>query len=254
MNQKQTIGIDRRLRLEWLEYTVELYKQKLSEKEIAKALLNEVSGHLSIGKSSVSRGSGEKAVTNLMKIWIKVPDELASLRNRGLQLFNDFPKDLHIVFHWGMTIANYPFWGFVATHTGRLLRLQKTITPAQVQQRLKEHYGERSTIKDATRRALRSMADWEVLKESDKKGIYLNGLTIKLDNPKLVSWLIGAIIYLFPNQTIPLRELIIHPALFPFNLMTISLKELLDNNPHFELQNYGLNEATVFLKKGHPDL
>ena len=249
MNQKQIIGIDRRIRLEWLEYTVELYKLKLSEKEITKALLNEVSGYLSVGKSSVSRGSGEKAVTNLMKIWIKVPNELTSLRNRGLQLFNDFPKDQHIVFHWGMTIAIYPFWGFVATHTGRLLRLQKTITPVQVQQRLKEHYGERPTIKDATRRALRSMADWEVLKESDKKGIYLNGLTIKLDNPKLVSWLLEATIHLLPRQAVSLKELINHPVLFPFNLRAISLKDLLENNSDLELQNYGLNEPMVLLKK-----
>jgi hypothetical protein len=249
MNQKQTVGIDRRIRLEWLEYTVELYKQKLSEKEINEALSNEVSGHLSVGKSSVSRGSGEKAITNLMKIWIRVPDELLSLRERGIQLFIESPKNHHIALHWGMIIAVYPFWGLVANYTGRLLRLQKNVTPVQIQQRLKEQYGERPTVKDATRRALRSMVDWKVLKESKEKGIYVNGLVINLDNPKLVSWLIEATFHFLPRQAISLKELINNPVLYPFKLMEISLKYLLENNSDYEIQTYGLNEPMLLLKK-----
>jgi len=249
MNNKSPIGIDRRIRLEWLEHTVELFDNGFSEPEISKALLNEVSGYLSVGKSTVSRGSGEKAVSNLLKIWIRVPAFLLPLRDAGLKMFSEFPREHHIVLHWGMTIAVYPFWGFVAAQTGRLLKLQKSVTPVQVQRRMKEYYGERPTVKDATRRALRSMGDWGVLKESNQKGVYLPGLLLSISHPHLISWLIEATLHTRPNRSAPLKELIESTTLFPFRITPVTAESLATNSPRLEILRHNLDDVLMILRK-----
>ncbi len=60
-----------------------------------------------------------------MKIWVRPPRDLHPLQREGLKLLSHLPRGDHIAVHWGMAMAVYPFWGAVATHVGRLLRLRQ---------------------------------------------------------------------------------------------------------------------------------
>lgn len=248
MNHNQSIGIDRRIRLEWLEETARLYKEGLSAPEIASIMINEVGKYLSVNKSAVGRGSGEKAVSNLMKIWIRVPSELESLRDTAISLFNSTPREFHIALHWGMTCAVYPFWENVASQVGRLLKLQSNVTPAQVQRRMKEKYGERSTVKDATRRAIRSMYDWGVLEATDKQGIYKRGLALKIDIPKLNAWIAETLLYAHGNGSYSYKDILESPSLFPFQLMRLPVENLIAESSRLELLRYSLDDELLMLK------
>jgi len=248
MSENQRIGIDRRIRLEWLERTVLLLLAGLPEQDISRALLDEVGSHLSVQRSRVKRGSGEKAVTNLMKTWIRIPPHLQSLRDAGVALFEATPEHFHIALHWGMILAVYPFWASVASHTGRLLKLQGNVSPSQIQRRLKEQYGERSTVEDATRRVLRAMHDWGVLKDTPEKGVYQASHPLVISELALAAWLFEALLYTQQSQQATLPSLIHAPSLFPFNLCGITASEISSASPRIDIFRQSLDDEIVVLK------
>jgi len=159
------IGLDRLVRLRWLEKTANLLLAGNDAPAVKGALQEDLQGAFRTGKTKI-RGSLDKTITILMKIWVRPPRNLYPLQREGLKLLSRLPREDHIAVHWGMAMAVYPFWGFVAGHVGRLLRLQGTANHAQVRRRIMEQYGQRPTVKDAVRRVLRSMVDWGVLKDT----------------------------------------------------------------------------------------
>ncbi|MDQ7053922.1 MAG: hypothetical protein Q9P14_13945 [candidate division KSB1 bacterium] len=216
--QEMKIGFDRRIRLEWLEKAVRYYRAGLPASQILNLLLEEVSERLAVGKSKVNRGSGKRPFLLLMKIWIRPDEFIEPLRQSALELFDKTPAELHIVLHWGMATAVYPFWESVAFHTGRMIRLQQRFTSAQIYRRLIEKYGDRSTVKDATRRVLKSMYDWGVIKDAKSKNMYTSDQPIPIHEIKLVAWLLESILYSSPYSFFSINELLNRPSLFPFEL------------------------------------
>ncbi len=64
---------------------------------------------------------------------------------------------------------------------------KNAVAAGQVQRRVREQYGERETVSHRVRCVLRSFVDWEVLKETSKKGIYAAGLSLAVDHVELVA-------------------------------------------------------------------
>ena len=192
MNGRQNqIGFSQRIRLEWFEQTANLILVGNDKARINDTLQDFLQDRVSVGGTSV-RGNREKAITILLKTWLTVPCELGTLRDEGLELLQGLRRKDRIAVHWGMALAAYPFWGAVAAHTGRLLRLQGTAAAAHVQRRIREKYGERETASRAARRVLRSFIDWGVLNETHDKGVYEQGRQYSVDEPRLIAWMVEA--------------------------------------------------------------
>jgi len=119
------IGLDRLVRLKWLERTAYLVLAGNEAPAMKAALQEELQGAF-LSNSTKIRGSLDKTLTILMKIWVRPPRDLHPLQREGLKLLSHLPREDHIAVHWGMAMAVYPFWGAVAAHVGRLLRLQGT--------------------------------------------------------------------------------------------------------------------------------
>ena len=120
MNQRNSqVGFSQRIQLEWLVHTANLVLAGSGKEEIEKALQELLQDQLSVG-GKAKRGNREKAITNLLKIWVTVPKSLKPLRDDGLKLLQRLPFKEHLAVHWGMSMAVYPFWGAVAGVTGRL--------------------------------------------------------------------------------------------------------------------------------------
>ncbi len=245
-NIKQ-IGFSQRIRIEWLEQTANLVLAGNEISAIREVLNDLLQEKLSVG-SAAKRGNRGKSITILMKIWLTVPRGLEMLRDDSLEIFKKLPRENHIAIHWGMTMAVYPFWAAVAAHTGRLLRLQGTLASAHVQRRVQEQYGERSTVKDATRRVLRSFHDWGVLEETDNKGVYKQKLSLHIDNPKLIAWLIQAFLHTRTNRSATISELLDSTSLFPFRLARLSTENLINSSSCLELLHHGLDDDMVMLR------
>ena len=105
----------------------------------------------------------------LMRIWVLQDDGLQDLRKDAYALYPHTKGNEKLLLHWGLSGATYPFFYHVAEHTGRLLSITREIRSRQVVRRIKERYGERSTLDYAARRVVRSFVEWGVLENSEKK-------------------------------------------------------------------------------------
>jgi hypothetical protein len=241
------IGYDRRIKLEWVDLAAQLLLEGCSEKEIEEQLLETLKPFLSVGKSKVNRGSGEKAKTILMKTWVRVPANLVPLRNEGISIIESMPRHSRLPVHWGMTIAAYPFWGAVASNVGRVLRLQKTITLKTVSRRVGEQYGERSTAVDSARRVMMSMLDWGVIQRGKRWGTYSPTRRNSANSEKLVSWLFEALMWSQGKMQASVDQLKGSPVLFPFKLPQISGRQIAATSDRLEHVTHGLNQELLVL-------
>ena len=249
MNSRLTqIGFSQRVRLEWLERTANLVLAGNDEASIYNALQELLEDKLSVG-GNAKRGTREKAITILMKIWVRASGEIHSLQNHGLKLLSILPREKHIAVHWGMAMAVYPFWGAVAAQVGRLLRLQGTAAASQVQRRMREHYGERDTVSRAARRVLRNFVDWGVLKETSGKGIYTQGISRTINHVELIAWLAEAFLHAHPNGSVALRTVLDSTSLFPFDLSPISADHLVAVSERLDTLRHGLDQDLIMLRK-----
>jgi hypothetical protein len=247
-DRRGQVGFSQRIRLEWLEETARLVLAGNEQATISAGLQELLKDKVSIG-GTAERGTREKIITILMKVWLTAPTELDGLRLDGLELLKRLSNQDRIAVHWGMIMAVYPFWGAIASQVGRLLKLQGSAAAAHVQRRIREQYGERETVSRAARRVLRSFLDWEVLRTTDMKGVYGPGLSLPLQDPKIIAWLAEASLYSRSNGSASTSEIIEHPSLFPFKIKSVSGASLIAVSNRLELLHHGLNNDVIFLKK-----
>ena len=240
------IGVDRRLQLAWLESTASLYLSGTPPREISTALREMLGDKLSIGTPG-GRGTLEKTITILIKIWATTPKELHPLRDDGLKLLQAASNESKEAIHWGMTMAVYPFWGIVADITGRLLRLQGSTTIAQILRRIKEQLGERQTVTRAAQRIVRSYVDWHVLLDTSEIGIYRMAPQIIINDERLAAWMIEAVLRSGGTVSAPLKVAINSAAIFPFK---IGAPLVLPPTGRVELHRQGLDEDILILHDG----
>lgn len=245
-NRYTQIGLDRIIKLDWLEKTAKLILSGNSKGDIKSSLQQDLHGNFN-SPASVKRGSLNKTITILMKVWSNGHKELEPLQEQGLELLKKYPDEHHLVIHWGMIMASYPFWSAVAIQTGRLFRLQENIVTANIQRRIREQYGERQTVSRATQRVLRSFVDWNVLKETTELGLYCKGNTIQINDPSLIAWLVEAILHTKPNGSSTFKDLINSPSLFPFKLYPIRAEHIIAVSPRLEIIHHGFDDDLLSL-------
>jgi hypothetical protein len=246
VNRNGEVGFRQRIQLDWLERTAQLYMVGLSRGEIEESLHALLENQLSIG-SDAKRGNRALTISILLKVWVAVPSGLESLRDDGLELLKRLPLKEHLVVHWGMVMAVYPFFQALAETVGRLLRLQGSVAASQVQMRMREQFGERSTVERATRRTLRCLIDWGVLRETEEKGIYEATTTISVNDTKLAEWLIEASLIASGSASSTLKGITQNPALFPFTTESINIRGL-ESHSRLELLRQGLDEDVIMLR------
>ena len=242
------VGIDRMVRLKWLERTASLVLAGNTRPTVKEILQNDLKDSFRSDNPNV-RGSIDKTITILRKVWVRVSSDLEPLRLDGLDLLRRCPRHNHVAIHWGMVSAVYPFWSAVATQAGRLLRLQGSVSAVHVQRRVREQYGERETVSRRARYVLRSYLDWGVLQETGKKGIYTAGQAFVLDNVQLVSWLVEALLHAHPKGLASLKSLLESPSLFPFVVKPMPIQHKLRDSTRLEVVRHGLDEDFVMLRK-----
>lgn len=244
----QQIGLDRLIRLAWLQQTANLVLAGNDRNAIKAFLQEHLQDQLPASNKAV-RGSVDKTITILMKIWANAPSELGSLHRDGLRLLQVLPRTEHVAVHWGMIMAVYPFWGSVAASVGRLLKVQGSAVASQVQRRVREQYGERETVSRRVRYLLRSFVDWGVLKEEPGRGIYTQGVLQAVDKPQLVAWLTEAFLHANPNGSLPLNTVLDATSLFPFRLVHLSADHLMRISKRLDVLRHGFDQDLVMLRK-----
>lgn len=244
----QAIGIKQVIRYEWMQKSADLLLVGLD----AKSIRQELHEFLTDRKGSGSNGERSKqtrsfVVSNLMNIWVSPAPELVAFRDSALVLLRTHPS-MELAIHWGMISAAYPFWFNVAWQTGRLLTLQDQVTQTQIVHRLKEQYGDRSTVSRYARFVIRSFVAWRILKDAAAKGCYERSTPISMVDQSLVMLMFEAALHTTPEGRGVLSLLLKHPAFFPFHLSVITGAFIDQHSDRIDVVRYGLDDEMLTMR------
>ena len=233
----KVIGFDRRLQLGWLDATAGLCQATLDPDVVSERLWQRL--ELEIAGTEARR----KTRTVLLRIWVKVPREHRRLRGEALQLAAQIGSEESLWLHWGMSLLAYPFFRDVAATVGQLSRLQGTFSQAQVQRRMIENWGQRTTLRRAVQRLLRTFVDWGALRDTDVRGRYDVAPRRQTENRTLALWLLDCALHANDAEQVPLRELGQLSYTFPFDVLPFVNDVRLSER--FEVARQGLDLEMV---------
>lgn len=215
MTSRKVVGIDRKLKLDWLDATAAKVASG-SSVEALREYLRELLGDELSGRSFNSDLG--KTITVLCHLWATVPEEAVGLRDRALSLFPRFDGANRLAVHWAMMVGTYPFALATAETVGKLLSLQEEFSIALLRRRLVGAWGDRAIVKNAAQRLVRTMVQWEVLEETEVRGAYrLPSRRITLD-PAVEHLVFEALLTRAPGRELQMNQLSTHAAAFPFAL------------------------------------
>lgn len=213
MTRRSIIGFDRRIDLEWLDAAAARAAANLPSADLRKYLWGLLDGVLTGDRSNSARG---KTVTVLSHIWNDVPPVATELHERACTQLGACTSEERLALHWAMMVGTYPIFTDVAAAAGRLLVLQGAFTLSHVTRRLVGTWGERSTLARAAQRVIRSMIQWGVLEDTSTRGMYRGATRRRTVGPAVGVLLLEALLIDAEESSIPLAQLVGHPALFPF--------------------------------------
>ena len=231
------IGFDRRVQLHWLEATVALYRNDPDPGMIAQELQRQLSHEI---RGSEAR---RKTITVLLRLWVNVPNRHVSLRDEALLLATEVSSQERLWLHWGMALLAYPFFRDVAGVVGQIGTLRGILSHAGVQRRMVETWGERTTLRRATQRLLRSFVDWRVLQDAGQPGIYAVVAARETENQALALWLLDCALRATGADQVSVSKLAQLTSLFPFDLLDF-IKDV-RNSQRFEVDRQGLDMEMV---------
>lgn len=239
------LGFDRKIALSWLDDTLQLAAEGLSPADIRDRLDAVLEGQVAGTTHNSARG---KTKTVLMHIWVNVPRPAVTLRDKAIELANSLAPDQRVALHWGMCIATYPLFLDVATTTGRLLQMQDEIPLAQVQRRIADTWGERSTLTRAVQRVLRNFVDWDVLQDAKSSGTYTAAPKIDLaQSIPLELWLLEAFMVGNNLEIREFKDILAAPCLFPFHMSLSSAN--FEGYTGLEFARQGAHSELVIMKQ-----
>lgn len=240
-DRKKVLGFDQRVRLEWLEDAAAHAAGGKSYDEMRESLLDLLDGVVG-GRRYASARS--KTVTVLCRVWGGVVPGTEGLRAKAIEALPHVQAAERVVLHWAMSLVAYPFFFDVATIVGRLLELQDEAPMAHIVRRTVELWGDREKVRGGSQKIVRSMTDWGCLAESSK-GVFQRRTPQPAVRGKLAPLIAEALILGGEQSTVPLLQLLRHPATFPF-LVELSAHEL-RRSPSFEINRQGLDIDIVSL-------
>jgi len=227
------IGFDRKVQLDWLDATVAQCQIDRNPdrvlRNVDRLLENEIVGDK----------ARRNTLTVLMRIWLKAPADQKGIRDEGLTLATQVAPHERLWLHWGMSLLAYPFFRDVAATVGQLGRLQGVFSHAQVQRRMIEGWGQRTTLERAVQRLLRTFVEWQVLTETALRGQYTMAPTRRTENQDLAFWFFDCALRAHEAEQVPLHELAKLPYAFPFD--PTPFVDAIRRSDRFEISRQGLD-------------
>lgn len=224
MSDKPKLGFKKDIRLKWMNHSLYLTLQGLSESEIRKELDEYLSSQVTESGKPFSNGA-INLIKPLLAIWFKSNPISKDFRDALIQEASSCDSSKWLPLHWALMAVEYPLWYHVANQFGRLFSLQDIVTPAQVYSRIKDIYGDTETVSRNARYIIASMSHWGLIrKDSEKNGHYKKPFELSISN--VMSALLYESIIIANQGMLDYTALVNHKALFSFNNYQFSPSEI----------------------------
>lgn len=224
----KVIGMNRAVKLEWLNKTAELVALGHDDKTIRA----ELQDYLSFEIDSAVNLKNTRTI--LLQTWVYTPSEHSRLRKEALELVDRGGINA-LVGHWSMLLVTYPVFADVCSLIGKLSNIQDTFSSVWLKEKLFEIWGERGTLVHSVSRTIQTLRYLGVV-ENVKTGVF----TIRkqeLTSPQAIEVLLSAMLHLKEKAYYEIPDLSCSPMLFPF-VFDVSY-EWLHNSKVFKLDNFG---------------
>jgi hypothetical protein len=240
---RQIVGFDRRIKQHWLDALLDRVAVE-TEKGKLRSFVNRL-----LSKDHPGSEARGKTATVLMRTWVLVPPRHQDIRQEALRLLPSIPSQDRIWLHWGMMLLAYPFFRDSAGAMRRLLKFQDDFTLLQLQRRLIERWGDRSTVKRASQRIVRSMVDWGVLLDAPARGHFQAAEQPMAGSKATQLWLLQAALVAESAEVLESKQLLNLPTLFPFKI-AVALGDI-RRSKSFTTHRQGLNMEMVGVHVPH---
>jgi hypothetical protein len=240
-SERRTIGLDRPIHIEWLDAVAGRLAGGASAKEARDYAWHLLEGVVAGKTAQSARG---KTLTVLSRVWLTVPTAAEALRDSAVPLVGRASADERLAIHWAMMSAAYPFFVDIAANVGKFIGLNGEFSLSQLTRRLIDVWGDRSTLRPAAQRIVRSMVQWGVLRDAKRPGQYLP-LQKRIVVSAGVAELLVEGLLIASHRGMPLKQLLTHPAAFPFDVRLDSTR--LRRSPRLRLHRQG--DQTDFVER-----
>lgn len=206
---KRTIGLDRELKLRWLDIGAGLAQAERDRIRLRARLMEALAADIPAHYVRV------KTCTVLIRTWLTVPPEHRELRDRAFDLVQVVPPDQRLAVHWGMLLLAYPFFREVASAIGRSASMQNVVSRSQVSRKIVETWGERTTVKRSILRVFQSLSEWGILVQNGTEETFGLTLAREIHSSQLGLWLVETALWA-RGAAAPFSVITQAPENFPF--------------------------------------
>lgn len=227
---QKSVGLSRTVRLDWLDAVAFMCIEDELPAQI-RARLDEML--VTAQPGSVER---QRIVDTLVKIWVRSEP---ALKMKGLDLFRQAStRQDRLCLHYGMILAQYPFFRVCMSAIGQLSRTEETVSRPIIKKKVAAELGNLGSIERAIERLFKTLLDWEVLTpDTDQKEFKILPRTVVSSMKELEFWLLSSALLTHPSDAIPFEDLLRLPELFPFRF-SVTIDDLRKNST-FEVQRQG---------------
>lgn len=222
------IGLSRNLKMAWLNKSVQLLSENLSEKEYKDSLNTYLSFEI---KSPTNL---RKTREILMNLWYYENPKTNMLRLKFQALLGEKP-DNALIAHWCVLLATYPIFADVAKVIGRFSDFEDEFTLKQLKEKIFDEWGERATLFHSIDKMISTMKDFGVLC-ADKPGHY-SIVRYEISDDKVNALLAATGICIKDKEKYTLQQLRSMSYMFPFSYHI--KREMLMTNDLFKITNVG---------------
>lgn len=226
MSDKPKLGFKKDIRLEWMNHSLYLTLQGLSEREIRNELGKYLSSQLTEAGRPFTKGS-INLIKPLLAIWFKENPINKDFRDALIHEAASCDSSKWLPLHWALMTVEYPLWYSVANQFGRLFSLQDIVKPSQIYSRIKEVYGDSETVSRNTRYIIATMSQWKlIVKNNEQNGLYKKPFELNVSN--MVFALMYESIVIVNKGNIDFTSLSHDKALFSFQNCQLSPSEIVN--------------------------
>ncbi len=241
MSETNRIGFGKKIRGKWLLAAIRLRSEGIPF-ETARGKIETLVSVTNPGQEAI-----RKAISNIRQVVFEPAPANAAHSADGIALFKRLGDRSGLSIAWGLSITSYSFVAATAETIGRLLKLQKEFTAADMSRRLTEKLGERGFVQRVARYNLSSFLDWGIVGCNPGAKTYTPGSLIKVESEELLAWLVEAVLIASGQAGMPFNHAVSSPLLFPFSFEPAAAVVIASKNPRLHVSRESLAEEYIGL-------